>query len=147
MTKQNVSYADSQKAGIAKLVSKSTYDKATAHVTFDPASVTVPEGITEDSMRKHLHAINDITGQVSSAMGEITRREHGENKKVERADGTLVYGGFTINSDHDLRQKIGDDHIYGTSVTAVVHDYTAEQSAWLEENQAHNASLAKGLFD
>lgn len=147
MAKQNVSYGDSQKAGIKGLVDKSSFEKGTAHVTFDPTSVQLPEGVTAESMSKHINALNDLTGQVGGATAEIARREYEANKKIERVDGTLEWGGVTINSDHDLRQKVGDDYIYGSTVTTTIHDYSPEQTSWLEENLAHNASLAKDLFD
>lgn len=131
---------------VKNLVDNGTYDKATNHVTFDPKKVELPEGITTDSLTSHVTFINNLSGGVEQATAEIARTQYADNDQLTTVDGTLTFDGFNVNSQHHLKQQVGEEFIYGQVTTAVDYSYTDEQTSWLDTQRTANQELAQKLF-
>jgi len=142
----NKEYAAAQNEAVKQLVENSTYDKATNHATFDASKLELPEDITPESMQAHVTYINQLSGQVEVATSQIARDQFADNNKLTTIDGTLDFGGFTVNSQHHLQQQVGDDFIHGVSTTAIDYYHSEEQTDWLQEHRDSAASLAAKLF-
>lgn len=146
MTKANKTYAETQKEAIGKLIENGTYDKATAHTHFDETKVTLPEGVTIETINAHISLFNDLNGQVEDAVAQQTRTAHAENDKILSTTGSLTMGNLAITSQHHLQQKIGEQVLYGGSVTAADYIYSQEANDWVATMQSNNASMAENLF-
>lgn len=142
----NKSYDELMKESVEGLVKHSTYDKATNHVVFDAEKVSMPEGVTAETIKTHVGWINDLTAVTEQAAAEIAREKFKENDKLTTLDATLGLGSFTINTQHHLSQQAGDDFIYGNSMTAVDYMHTTEQADWLDTQRTANQELAAKLF-
>lgn len=142
----NKEYGENMNKGVAGLVKHGTYDKATQHVTFNSAEVPLPEGVTEESMKTHVNVINDLSAQAEAATAQIAREQYANDNSLTTIDGTLNFGGFSINSQHHLQQQVGDEHIWGLSTTAVDYVHTDEQAAWLTEVRDSSRDMAAKLF-
>lgn len=147
MTNLNKSYEESQAAVVKKLVETAKYDKGTAHGTLSAAALTVPENITEESMRQHVKFIIDTTGTVEAANAQLGVQAYKDNNKITKVDSTLSWGGVEFNAAHDTVLSVGEDKSYGVSSAAATFTYAEEQTAWLEQTREHIATVAKGLFD
>ena len=115
----NQEYTEAQNAAVKQLVENSTFEKATNHAVFDASKLELPEDITPESMQAHVTYINQLSGQVEVATSQIARDQFADNNKLTTIDGTLDFGGFTINSQHHLKQQVGDDFLHGISSTAI----------------------------
>jgi len=142
----NKEYTAAQDAAVKDLVENVTYNKATNHATFDAAKLELPEDITPESMQAHVSYINQLSGQVEVATAQVAREQFADNNKLTTIDGTLDFGGFTINSQHHLQQQVGDDHLYGISTTAIDYYHSEEQTDWLQEHRDQHVTLATALF-
>jgi len=142
----NEEYAKAQQQGVEQLVEHANYHKATNHVTFDASKTTVPEGITEESLKNHVEFINNISGQVEVATAQIARREYESNDKLTTVDGTWEFGGVTVNSQHHLKQQVGEDWIFGVGTTAVDYAQSQDLAVWLDDQRQSNVDLATKLF-
>lgn len=131
---------------VKALVENSSYNTGTNHATFDASKVDMPEGITQESLKEHVGFINELTAQTEVATAQIARDQFAKNDKLTTVDGTLAFDSFTINSQHHLKQQIGDEALYGLSTTAVDYVHTQEQTLWLEDQRQANVSLASKLF-
>lgn len=142
----NEEYVKLMGNGVANLVENHTYQKENNHATFDASKLIIPEGITEESMQTHVTFINNTGGMVREATAQLARDQHKENKKVTVVDATLSWGGVTWNSQHNLSQKAGEDHLYGHSVTTTDYAHSAELSQWNNDQDKINVDLATKLF-
>jgi hypothetical protein len=142
----NKEYTDFMSGGVKNLVDNAKYDKGTNHVTFDASKLELPEGVTNESMKTHVGVINQLAAQAEVATSEIARNEYAENDKLTTVDGTLDFGGFHINSQHHLKQQVGDDFLHGISTTAIDYIHSDEQTMWLQEQRDSSAALAAKLF-
>lgn len=145
---KNKTYGEVQNAGVAALVKNGSYDKATAHVHYDATKLEHPEGITNESIALHVPYFNALGGQVTAATAEVARTAHAENKDILKVDGTLTLpGGMVIHSEHELRQKVGEnEYLFGQSTTMVDYQHSEEAAAWYDSIQASNAAIAESLF-
>jgi hypothetical protein len=142
----NQEYTEAQNAAVKQLVENSTFEKATNHAVFDASKLELPEDITPESMQAHVTYINQLSGQVEVATSQIARDQFADNNKLTTIDGTLDFGGFTINSQHHLKQQVGDDFLHGISSTAIDYYHSEEQTDWLQEHRDNATSLAAKLF-
>lgn len=142
----NKEFGASMDAAVAQLVEKGVFDKATAHVTYGIDAVTLPEGITEDSMKQHVEFINNTASAVEVATAQIARDQHADNDKLQTVDATFSFGGFDINSQHHLRQQIDEEYVYGQSTTAVDYQHGSDLSAWMVDQRESSVQQATKLF-
>jgi hypothetical protein len=142
----NKEYGEHMNNGVAGLVKHGTYDKATQHVTFNSAELPLPEGVTADSMKTHVNVINELSAQAEAATAQIAREQYANDNSLTTIDGTLNFGGFSINTQHHLQQQVGDEHLWGISTTAVDYIHSDEQAAWLTESRDSSRELAAKLF-
>lgn len=142
----NKSYDEVMKETVEGLVKNSDYDKATNHVTFNPEKLVFPEGVTPETVKTHVEWINDLTASTEQATAEMARDLFKENDKLTTLDATLSLGSFSINSQHHLSQQVGEEFIYGNSLTAVDYMHTTEQADWLDTQRTANQELATKLF-
>lgn len=142
----NKTYGETMDLGVKGLIEHSNYDKVTNHATFDASKVEFPEGVTPESLGTHVTFINDLTAQAEEATAQIAREQFGRNDKLTTIDSTLAFDMFSINSQHHLRQQIGDDFIYGGATTIVDYVHTDEQATWLNTQRTANQELAEKLF-
>ena len=142
----NKKYGEYMDESVKGLVDNATVDSKTNHTTFSADKLTLPKGVTTESIKTHVTLFNDLSAQVEAATGEVARSEYAKNDKLTSMDGTLDLGAFTINAQHHLKQKVGDNDLYGVSTTAVDYIHSEEQSTWLETNRQQDQELAKKLF-
>lgn len=143
----NNEYAELMGNGVASLVEHHNYNKGSNHVTFDSSKVEMPKGVTPESLQTHVNYINNTSGQVREAVAQIARSQYAENDKLTKVDGTLEIGGVTFNSEHHLKQSIGEDAwLFGHSTTQVTYQHSSEHADWLAEQDQVNIDLATKLF-
>lgn len=143
----NNEYAKLMGNGVATLVEHHNYNKASNHVTFDASKVEFPENITPESLQEHVSFINNTSGQVREAVAQIARTQHAENNKLTTVDGTLELAGVVFNSQHHLRNTIGEDvHMYGHSTTQTTYVHSDDHATWMAEQDQINVDLATKLF-
>lgn len=142
----NKTYGESMDLQVKGLVEHSNYDKATNHVTFDADKLEKPEGVTQDTIQTHVDWFNDLAAQAEQATAQIARTQFESNDKLTTLDGTLNMGAFTINSQHHLRQQVGEEFVFGNSTTAVDYVHSTEQAAWLDTQRTADRDLATKLF-
>jgi hypothetical protein len=143
----NNEYAKLMGNGVDSLVENHNYNKATNHVTFDAEKVELPKGITPESLQAHVGFINNTSGQVREATAVIARNEYANNNKLTTVDGTLDLHGVVFNSQHHLKQTIGEDaHLYGHSTTQVTYHHSEDHANWMAEQDRVNVDMATKLF-
>jgi hypothetical protein len=143
----NNEYAKLMGNGVDSLVEHHNYNKATNHVTFNAEKVELPKGITNESLQQHVSFINDTSGQVRQAVATIARTEYESNKKLTTVDGTLELGGVIFNSQHHLKQQIGEDaFLYGHSTTQTTYQHSEDHADWMAEQDKVNIEMATKLF-
>ncbi|CAG27288.1 hypothetical protein PPEV_gp194 [Pseudomonas phage EL] len=143
----NKEYGEWMEKGVKGLVDSHDYNKATNHITFDSEKVELPKGVTQDSILQHVNFFNDISAQVETATSQIARSQFEDNKELTTVDGTLNLGGLNINSQHHLKQKVGEDYLWGQSTTAVDYTHTEEQAVWLDTQRTASQEQAAKLFE
>jgi len=144
--KLNKAFNDSMTKSVKSLVDNANFNTATKHVTYDASKVEMPEGVTLDSLKAHTTFINELSGQVETATAQIARDRRAEDDTLTTLDGTLDMGAFTINSQHHLQQKVGDEYIYGQGTTAVDYMHSEEQSLWVQTQRTASQEQAAKLF-
>jgi hypothetical protein len=142
----NKTYGESMDLQVKSMVEFGNYDKATNHVTFDAEKLELPEGITTESVAQHVNWINDLSAVAEQATAEIARTQFAENDKLTTLDGTLAFGPFSVNTQHHLRQQVGDEFLFGHSTTAVNYVHSSEAATWLDTQRQANHELAAKLF-
>lgn len=144
----NNEYAKLMGNGVANLVENHNYNAASNTIVYDASKVVFPEGVTSESLQTHVNFINDTSGQVRQATAEIARNQFENNPKLTTVDGKLDIGGVIINSQHHLRQTIGEEaYLYGHSTTQVTYHHTQEHADLLAEQDKTNIELATALFN
>lgn len=143
----NEEYAKLMGNKVEVLVEHHKYDKGTNHVTFDPAKVQFPEGVTSESLQTHVTFINDTTTQVREAVAQIARNEFKNNDKLTTLDGTLDVGGVIFNSQHHLKQSVGEENwLYGLSTTQVTYHHSQDNADYMASRDKVNIEMATQLF-
>lgn len=142
----NKEYASLMNAGVKNLLENQKFESGTGHSTFDASKLDLPKGITGESMELHVGYINDLSAQVEVATAQQAHKVYADNDKMTSLDSTLTFGGFTINSQHHLKQSVGDEYLYGLSTTAIDYTHTPNQTQYLEEQRSANVDLATKLF-
>jgi len=147
----NKDYAEQQAAAVKQLVEKGVYDKATYHTVFGHDAVTLPEGVTPESIATHVEFINNTASAVEVANAELTRLAHAQNEKMTAGTATFAMGGLTINSEHRLRQQVGtlgenEAWEYGRSTTAVDYVHSDVATTWLTDQREAQIAQATALF-
>lgn len=142
----NKEYGESMDAGVKDLIEHSEFNKATNHVKFSTENLEMPEGVSEESLKQHVSYINELSSQVEVATAQIARDQRKDNDQLTTVDGTLDLGSFTINSQHHLQQKVGEEHIYGVSSTAIDYVHSDEQAQWLQSQRTASQEQAAKLF-
>lgn len=142
----NKAYTEKMDKNVKSLVEHSSYDKVTNHATFDASKVEMPEGITTESIKTHVEFINELTAVSEQATAEIARTAFGDNDKLTTVDATLDMGAFTINSQHHLSQQVGEEKLFGHSMTEINYMHSTEQADWMDLNRTANQEAAAKLF-
>lgn len=142
----NRTYGEVMDLAVKNMVEFADYDKATNHVTFNPEKLEMPEGVTTESIQTHVDYFNDLSAVAEQATAEIGRTQFADNDKLTTIDGTLNMGAFNINTQHHLRQQVGEDFLFGHSTTAVDYVHSSEQAGWLDTQRQANHDLAAKLF-
>lgn len=142
-------FEESIDALVKSLVSANKTDTATQHITYevtDEELGSLSDGVTIESLNKHVVVINKLAVGVTQATSEITHSANKDNDKVLSMDGTLDLGGIVINSDYYLKQDVEDDVVYGASYTTVDYQYEAALSAYHDACLTSNLEKAEKLF-
>ena len=142
----NKTYGEKMAQEVKSLIEHSDYNKATNHIVFNPEKLNLPEGVTVESAKVHVDWINDLSAQAEQATAEIAREQFATNDKLTTIDGTLALGSFSVQTQHHLKQQVGEDWIYGQSTTAVDYNHSVEQAEWLDTQRGANQDLASKLF-
>lgn len=144
--KQKKTFEEQMNKAVELLKKDAEFNKATGHVTFSPKSLSLPKGVTEESMTQHVNFLNDLTGQVEVATAQLAQDYYGEDNNLTTLDGGLNWGGMQLNSQHHLKQQVGDEWLYGNSTTAIDYVHSDESAEWLNTQREANKTLAKNLF-
>jgi hypothetical protein len=142
----NKNYGEYMDKGLQELVKNSSYDKATNHATFDASKLDMPEGVTTDSIKTHVEFFNDLGTLTEQATAQVAREQFANNDKLTTIDGTLNMGAFSINSQHHLKQQVGEEYLYGQSTTVIDYVHSTEAADWLETQRKSSQDLAEKLF-
>lgn len=143
----NKDFSERMQKAVDQMKEKGQFNALTNHVNFGADAVTLPEGITEESMKQHVDFINETSGQLETATALIAREQHANNDKLSTVDGSYHIGGVTINSQHHLRQQVGgDEWVFGESTTAISYVHSDEQTQWLTEQRETSVAEAAKLF-
>lgn len=142
----NKEFGEAQQKRVADLVKHSSYNKSTNHATFDAGKLDLPKDITTESLSSHINFINELSGQVEVATSEIARTQYEDNKKLTTIDSTLNLGSLSFNSQHHLKQQVGEDWLFGLSTTAMSFNHSEEQAEWLQEQRTASQEQAAKLF-
>lgn len=142
----NKDFGEEMEAGVNELVKNATYDKGTAHVVFNADNLSFPEGVDLPSLEKHVNFINGVSAQVEVANAQIARQQYADDNKLTTVDGTLNLGALTINSQHHLKQQVGEEFLYGQATTAIDYMHTPEQAEWLQTQRTSSQEEAAKLF-
>lgn len=146
MSSVNKEFGEEMEAGVKRLVENNEFNKSTNHVTFKADAIEFPKGITPDSLNEHVNFVNNLSAQVEVATGQLARDRWNDNNELTTVDATLNFGGVTINSQHHLKQQVGDDHLYGQATTAVDYTHSAEAAEWLQTQRTASQEAATKLF-
>lgn len=139
-------YEKLMNSSVDALVEQHDFNKATGHVSFNVEGIKPPKGITEDSMKLHTGFINDLGLQVEAATANLANTYHADNNELITLDGSLEWGGMTINSQHHLKQKVGEEDFFGVSTTATDFMYSEEATNWVDTQRDAAKATAKKLF-
>jgi len=142
----NNDFGEEMQAGVDSLVKGAEFNKATAHVVFNADELQYPEGVTPDSLGAHVNFINNLSSQVEVANAQVARQQFEENNKLTTVDGTLNLGSLSINTQHHLKQQVGEEFLYGQTTTAVDYVHSPEAAEWLQTQRTSSQELAAKLF-
>lgn len=144
MSKTNKAFGKVMDAQVAELVKGAEIHKETHHIKFAP--VTMPEGVTTETLQAHVNFINQTGLAVEAATFQIGQDQFADTKQ-ETWDGRLeMFEGLTFNSDVRLREVIGEETLYGTTQTFIDHPHTQEMVDWYSSFHDRNVELATALF-
>lgn len=146
MSVKNIEFGELMEHGVDDLVKHSEFNKSTAHVVFNAEKISMPENITEQSLADHVNWINGVSAQVETANARIAREQYEHDNKLTTVDGTLNLGALTINTQHHLKQQVGEEFLYGQATTAVDYMHTPEAAEWLQTQRTSSQELAAKLF-
>lgn len=146
MSVKNKEFGETMDEGVEDLIKHSNFNKATAHVVFSSENLSMPENITEQSLAEHVNWINGVSAQVETANARIAREQYEQDNKLTTVDGTLNLGALTINTQHHLKQQVGEEFLYGQGTTAIDYMHTPEQAEWLSTQRTSSQELAQKLF-
>lgn len=142
----NKTYQEKMDKQVKNLVDNGKYDKVTNHATFDPAKLEMPEGITTESIQAHVGWINELSSATEQATAIVAQTAYADNNKLTTVDASLNLDAFTINSQFHLSQQVGEEHIYGQSMTEVMYIHSEELANWTDMNRTANQEAAAKLF-
>lgn len=142
----NQNFEDQMEEAVTSLVDNADVNAAAAHATFVLGAESYPENITPESLVQHVSFINNTTAQVTAATAQLARTAYDQNNDITNFDGTLNLGALTINSQHTLKQDLGETTLFGQSTTTADYVYAEDLSAWQDQMSASNAEAAAKLF-
>lgn len=147
MSKQENKFAASMDSAVAALVKSADVHTATHTTVFKADAVTMPEGITPESLVKHVSFINETSAAVPAAVAEIALANY-EETKHEKWDGVLELApGLSLTGGVQLREEVDGNTTFGTIHSLVDHHYSPELTDWMTGHQADLATKASKLFD
>lgn len=143
----NKAFQTQMKKTVTNLVDNAEIIKETNTVVFDVSKIEFPENVTQDSIQTHVNFFNDVSAAQEAATADIANSLFADNNKLTTVDSTLSFcDGLTIQSQHHLKQKVGDDYIYGESTTALNFLGNEDQAKWLDDIREANKLTATALF-
>ena len=141
-----LTYADEMDAGVVNLKDHATIDKITKHITYDASKVKLPDGWTLEMLNKAGNIVNDLSLCADAATAVIGREMRADDENLTTVDSTLDLGQIQINSQHHLRQQVGEEYLYGLSTTTTDFIHSEEAANWLETQRQSSISEAEKLF-
>lgn len=144
----NDAYKEHMTKKLKALEEAGEFTAATNHVNFDATKLEHPEGVTNESLHTHVNYINELSVLTEAATANIAHAQYENNNKITTVDGTLSFGdsGFVINSQHHLKQQVGEEWLYGQSTTAVDYTHSEDETLWLSELRESLQEKAAKLF-
>lgn len=144
----NEEYKKEMEKKLKALEEVGEYNSATAHVSFDIEKLEKPEGITNESLKTHVGYINELGVLAEVATANIAHQQHENDDKLTTVDGALNFGefGFSINTQHNLKQQVDEDWLYGASTTAIDFIHNEDETLWLKEQRDTLVNKATELF-
>lgn len=134
-------------AGLKSLVENADIHNATHTVVYKADKVEKPEGITDESLAKHVDFINTTSAMVPAATGQIALDRY-EDTKHEKWDGVLDFGGgLVFTGGVQLREEVDGEFSYGVTQSLVDHVYSQELTDWSMTFQEDLAAKASKLFE
>lgn len=142
----NQNFEEMMEAGVTNLVDGADVNASSAHATYVMGAEQYPENITPESLAHHLDFINNTGAQVNAATAQLARQAYEQNNDITNFDGTLDLGCVVFNSQHTLKQDLGDTTLYGQSTTTTDYVFGDDLNAWQDQMNASNAEAAAKLF-
>lgn len=146
MTKQVSEFASAMNTTVDALVKGADVHSATHTAVFKASDLTMPEGVTEESLAKHVKFINETSAAVPAAVAKIAADQY-EETKHEKWDGALtLIPGLTFTGGVQLREEVDGNVAYGVTQSLTDYTYDQELTDWMVDHQADLATKAADLF-
>jgi len=142
----NQSFDEYMDDAISSLVGSADVNNTTIHAVLNIPEANYPNGITQESLGVHVNFINNASVQATAATAQLARTAHEADNSITSFDSTLNLGAFTVNTQHILKQDLGDTSLYGQSTTAVDYQFSEDLNAYQDQMTNSNAELAAKYF-
>ncbi|QDJ97408.1 hypothetical protein D9_0078 [Aeromonas phage D9] len=145
--KTELTFAEIMSAGKDSLVKGADIHNATHTIKFKAEDLTMPKGVTAESLDLHMNFINQSSEQVSAAVMDIAQDRYEDTKHLAW-DGVLeVTPGLTLTGFANLREEVDGEAVFGSMSSLVDYNYGTELTDWITSNQELMAEKAKKLFE
>ena len=142
----NTNFDEIMENGVTALVAGADVNNITSHATFQAGPEIFNDEVTQDSLGVHLNFLNNLVAQSEQATAQLSRAAFDENNENTSFDSTLDLGYAQIQSQHFLKQDVGDNTLYGQSVTSIDYNYTDDLNNYREQMSNSNSEAAAKLF-
>lgn len=146
MSQLNANFEELMNANIDGLITGADINEVTGHAALTFPESLYPEGITQDSLGLHVDFLNVIGSATEAATAKMARDAYEKNNDNIQFDSTLDFGFLQIQSQHFLKQDLGDNTLYGQSTTTMDYQHGEELSGWRDQMITANAEEAAKLF-
>lgn len=143
----NTDFDEIMEAGVNAFVQGADVNEASAHATFQMTDEQLPEGITAGSLQTHVNFINNTSAQLEMATAQLGRQAYENNNDITNFDGSLEFGGVTFQSQHIIKQDLGENTLYGQSTTTTDYQYSDDLNNWQDQMRNANMEAAAKFFN
>lgn len=142
----NNSFDEVMESGVTNLVNSADVNSVSGHATFAVTPELFNNDVTQESLGVHINFLNNLTAQAEQATATISRTAFEENNDLVSMDSTLDLGYLQIQSQHFLKQDVGDNTLYGQAITTIDYNYSEDLNNYRDQMAGANSELAAKLF-